>query len=267
VAADLTGKLSRKEREDIARWIAQHLDSAPDPIRSPLTAILEALVEERVPQKQFNQDWRQLGRALGFIPSSERRRSGKVLSGVGRGHKRRNQSQRELLEAEREHALALKERYDDLQEKQQEKIDKVNRKLRDLADEPDIDERRIIEEAPSVDEIELTEEQKAKNTRAAEEFVDALGKGDGADPALESANETLMCAGVVSTDEEQVFLPVDLPEDVRDEDVVTEQCNVHAASAVNPGNLSGSARSRMNFVISGSLLESKRNSGRLDFKA
>jgi len=162
----------------------------------------------------------QLGRALGFVPSSERRRSGKACSGLGRTPKRKNQGQREVLEAERDHALTLKERYGGLQERQQQKIDEVTRKLRDLPDDLGIDERRIIEEGPLIDEIELTEEQKAKNTQAAEEFVDALGQGDGIDPALESANETLMCGSVVSTDEDQVFLPVELPEDVRDENVV-----------------------------------------------
>lgn len=81
-------------------------------------------------------------------------------------------------------------------------------------------------EAPKVtvdtplEEIPLSEEALAEDLREADATVERLELGNGPDPALQSMTETMMNGSVVSTDADAVSLEAELPEGVRDEDVV-----------------------------------------------
>ncbi len=77
----------------------------------------------------------------------------------------------------------------------------------------------VTEDTP-VEEIELTEEQKAASRAIALKFGAHLLLGDGADPTLQSVNETLMPGGAVVTTEEFEDLVAELPEDLAGATVV-----------------------------------------------
>lgn len=77
----------------------------------------------------------------------------------------------------------------------------------------------VTEDTP-VEEIELTEEQQAAALAIALEFGAHLLLGDGADPTLQSVNETLMPGGAVVTTEEFEDLMAELPTDLAGATVV-----------------------------------------------
>ena len=67
--------LRSNARKQAAQWLAASVASAPEPVRKCLADIVIQLAADNVPQRQFDTGWRQLGRALGFLASTERRRS------------------------------------------------------------------------------------------------------------------------------------------------------------------------------------------------
>ena len=69
-------------------------------------------------------------------------------------------------------------------------------------------------------DIELTEEQRAASRARGLAFGEHLMMGDGAEPELQSVNETLMPGGAVVTGEELESLTVDLPEELANAKVV-----------------------------------------------
>ncbi len=72
-----------------------------------------------------------------------------------------------------------------------------------------------------VEEIELSEEAKAKSAASVELLVEHLERGDGEEsPALQSSTETLMNSSFVSPAEEALHLPAHLLENLVDETVV-----------------------------------------------
>jgi hypothetical protein len=65
---------------------------------------------------------------------------------------------------------------------------------------------------PAVEDIQLTPVEEEDARRTGEEFVKRLVLGNGADPALASANETLMPSGAVQVATERIELPAEVPE-------------------------------------------------------
>ena len=74
----------------------------------------------------------------------------------------------------------------------------------------------LDERPPPVEEIELTDEQKAESKFEAVTLTEQVQFGDGAEPALQNPHEALMSGSVVSAAEESVAVEKQLA----DEDVV-----------------------------------------------
>jgi len=213
-------QLNPEQRKEAAAWLGQQIESAPEFFRPVLRSMLTNLAAGQVSRKQFNTFSRELGRALGIIPSSERRKSGDPLGALTVGARRRPRSERERLEQQLERSNALVERHGELKDRHQTKVDKLNERLKKMADKAD---KNTVPEADidiPLEEIELSEEAKARNKAHAAAVADRMASGDGPDPALRSVAETLMNAAVVTTNEEQVSLEAKLPEGVSEDNVV-----------------------------------------------
>jgi len=213
-------QLSFEQRKEAVAWFAKHLASAPECVRSCLEESLAFLTVGSVSQNQFNIHWRQLGRAFGFIPSSEKRRSGALLETFKKRPTGKPQNERERLEQEREQSKTRADRYADLEKKQLDKLARLEERLRRMSKDPQMDDEDEITIDTPVEEIELSEQSQAESAEYAEQFVQRLEKGNTSEPSLQSSTESLMNGSVVSFAEEDVSLKAKLPEDVREEDIV-----------------------------------------------
>jgi hypothetical protein len=217
----VNSQLSYEGRKEAAAWLAKHIQSAPAAVRLCLEDVVTSLTAaSQGSQKQFNIHWRQLGRALGLIASSERRPSGNPLSAFKVSGASQSKNERERLEQQRQQVNALMQRYDDLRNKQQNKLTKLSTILAKMAANPETGSMQEIDIDTPLEDIELSEQAKAASAKHAQDFVGRLELGEGRDPALQPATEALMNASVVSTAQDKVSLDVDLPEGVGEEDVV-----------------------------------------------
>ncbi|MFC1610399.1 transposase [Myxococcota bacterium] len=219
---DSIAKLSLEQRKEIIGWLAAHIETAPAPFRPLLESILDQLTAAQISKKDFNAHSRKLARVLGLVPSSERRRSsGNPLAGLKTSSRRRPKNKWERLKEEPDKSDALAQYHQALVGSHIDKRDKLDERLRGMVDESDTTQGQEIDFDTPVEEIEISEERRAQISQESKELVRRLELGDGeADPALRSATESLMNASVVSTDEDQVLLEAELPEDVSEEDVV-----------------------------------------------
>ena len=94
----LLEELNPEQRQQAAAWLEQQIESAPEFFRPVLKSMLANLAAGQVSKKQFNTFSRQLGRALGIIPSSERRKSGDPIGALKVVPARKPRSERERLE-------------------------------------------------------------------------------------------------------------------------------------------------------------------------
>lgn len=180
--------------------------------------LVSLLTAARVPQKDFNAYSPQLALALGLIASSERRRSGKPLEPFRTGPRRMPKNEREALEQEIDRLNARADRHADWERQQLAKAERLKEKLKAMPNDEDKWPGLTVD--TPVEEIELSEEEKAESKAEAAAFVKHVQLGDGADPALQSPAEALMNGSVVSTAEESVTVEVELPEGLREENVV-----------------------------------------------
>ncbi len=214
----LIGKLSIEQRKATIGWLTASLPSAPADVRAGLEKLLAYLTADRLPQKEFNFYSRQLALALGLISSSERRRSGKPLEPAGTGPHQKPKNERERLVQEIEQGNGRTERYDELKRRQQAKTERLREKLKAMPD--DQDKWADLTVDTPLDEIELTDEQKAEAKAEGDAIAEHLGMGDGIDPTLQAPREALMNGSVVSTAEKSVYLEAELPEGIGEENVV-----------------------------------------------
>ncbi len=156
---------------------------------------------------------------MGIIPSSEKRKSGGPLQGLVSSSKCVFSESRERLLQQRDRSRALAARYTDLQHRHETKAEKIEKKLAKVATSSE-QPQEVSMDVP-VEEIELSEEAKAKSAASVELLVEHLERGDGEEsPALQSSTETLMNSSFVSPAEEALHLPAHLPENLVDETVV-----------------------------------------------
>jgi hypothetical protein len=213
-------QLNAEQRQEAAAWLEQELESAPEFFRPVLKSMLTHLAAGQVSQKQFNAFSRQLGRALGFIPRSEKRKSGDPLGPLKAGVTGKPKNERERLEQQLERSNSLVDRHDELRDRHQAKVDELSERLKKMADEADENAVPEIDVDTPLDEIELSEEVVARRKERTAATVERMASGGGADPALRSVAESLMNAAVVTPNEEQVTVEAELPEGVREENVV-----------------------------------------------
>lgn len=218
VNESLIVKLSLEERKETIAWLSACVESAPAKVRVGLMALLSCLTATKLTQKDFNFYSRQLALALGLIPSSERRRSGKALEPVGGGRRPPPKNEREKLERDIEDSEARSERYDAMGKQQQSKADRLKEKLEAMSNEND-SHAEITVDTP-VEEIELSASEKAESKAYAVTFGKRLALGDGRDETLSASREDLMSGSVVSTYDEHLYLEAPLPEDVDEENIL-----------------------------------------------
>ena len=223
-------KLSVEQRRQVAAWIEANLASAPDVVRAFLTLHLKYLATDNDPRRQLDVAWRELRRALGITPSSERRRSGDPLASLPSDQPAlaTAKNERAWLEHQEGRSGRLGDWHAGLSTRHHGRRRRLQEKLAKLPPEPkegrpmppnDLAEQEITEETP-LEEIELTEAQKAEAKAYGAMFVEHLKQGNGADPVLASVNETLMPGGAVLAQEAQVSLAAELPEELVDADLV-----------------------------------------------
>jgi len=211
-------KLSIAERKETIAWLAVSANTAPAKVRPGLCALLSLLTAARVSQKDFNTHARQLAIALGLIASSERRRSGKSLEPSGASAYRKPKNEREAIEQEIARLNARADRHAERERRQKAQAARWVEKLKAMPNDQDKWPGLTVD--TPLEEIELSEEEKAESKAEAAAFVEHIQLGHGADPALQSPAEALMSGSVVTTAEESVAVPVELPEGVSEENVV-----------------------------------------------
>lgn len=213
-------ELSVEQRQQVAAWIEDNSERLPEPVRVFLALHQKYLAAAADIRRPFDSAVRQLRRALGITPSSERRRSGNPLGSIPQGRAGGVKDERARLEQQFDRTVRLRDWHHGLNRRHDGKAERLRKRLARLPKEhAHVNEQEIAEETP-VEEIELTEEQKAESARVAREFGERMLLGNGADPVLQSVNETLMPGGAVLANEEQVSLAAELPAELADATVV-----------------------------------------------
>jgi len=226
--------LTAQQRHEVDAWIEAHLSELPDSVADFLTlhrAYLSAGTDLR---RRFNENLRQLRLALGITPSSERRRSGRPLASVPGGAASRSLTPRQRLEEKHDRSERLGGWHNDLHKKHEDRAKRIEERLAKMEpDPPPSSSTRQAREEPRAEalkqeitidtplsEIELTEEQQAESRARGVELADHMMMGEDVDPALQSAQETLMSGGAVVSHEEMEHLAAHLPRELANATVV-----------------------------------------------
>jgi len=220
-------ELSAEHRREVASWIALNLLSLPEPVRLFLAPHQKYLAAGGDLRRQFDATCRELRRALGITPKSERRRSGNPLASLPRGSARSAKTEQARLEEQLDRSVRLSGWHAGLETRHHGQATRIEEKLAKMKTSPTTDQEPeaspthydAIDVTPLL-EIELTQEQQAAAAAIGLQFGAHLLLGDGADPTLQSVNETLMPSGAVVTIEEFEDLLAELPEDLANAKVV-----------------------------------------------
>jgi len=209
-------ELDDDKRRAIAAWFSANGDSLPTEVRELLTILEPYLAAQQSLTKKLDATMRDLRRALGFTPSSEKRRhsasasdklppvpptpqvtldpAAKIEQRIARGHH-------------------LAKWHQDKQRKQRQRIKRLKEKLAKMV----IDKKSKSEtkatprEVEPLEDVERTPEEAAQDARAIDLFGDHLRQGGAPDPSMLSVNETLMPAGAVLQTTEQHSVAAEIP--------------------------------------------------------
>jgi hypothetical protein len=230
-----TTPLSAEQRREVDAWIGAHLIEVPESVAVFLTLHRQYLTAGQDLCRRFNETLRQLRRALGITSSSERRRSGSPLSAVPGTEPAGATTAQEQLEQQRDRSHRLGDWHADLRERHGRRANRIEERLakmktdppapvaaqQDKPVEPESPEplQEVTEDTP-VEQIELTEEERARARACGVELADHLEMGQEPDPALTSVTETLMPGGAVVTDAEMAHLAASLPAELAGAKVV-----------------------------------------------
>ncbi len=220
-------ELSTEQRHEVASWIALNQASLPEPVRVFLALHSKYLGSDGDLRRHFDATVRELRRALGITPSSERRRSGSPLSSLPPEKARPAQTEEERLEEQLDRTVHLQGWHAELKKRHHRNAKRIKNRLTKVKaaaatvreQEPPMSSQEVTDETP-VEDIELTPEELAECQASARQLGEHMLMGDGTDPALQSVNETLMPGGALVTTEEHEDLRVNLPEDLADALVV-----------------------------------------------
>jgi len=223
-----TVKLSREDREMIVAWFQRYEQSLPEPVRRLLAEPLARLRSEGCSDKVFKVYGRQLARALGLIPSSERRRpSGRPLGNAKTGRGSRDRSGPATATPNQDQGGAEVQTFlgQARCENVLEDFEQTTSEEKHVTKEGALDEGKGSTQAAGETDAcsaprELSPEKRAEIAAEAAAFIKRAQFGDGEDPAFIPAGESLMNADVVCVDEDNVLVPAVLPEGVEEKDVV-----------------------------------------------
>ena len=211
-------ELSAEDRRDVAAWIETNGPDLPEPVRHFLAIHQPYLAAEGDLRRALNAAIRDLRRALRVTPSSEKRRSaGSALGKLPPANQSGGTSARDVIEEKIARGRQLADWHDGLNERHNERVGRLEERLARMPIEKmNEDDKQDEDRIPELHEIELTDEQRARNKAVADRFVEHLVQGDGPDPSLMSVNETLMPGGSVLVSNEEVFVPAEVPEELAD---------------------------------------------------
>ena len=209
-------RLTATAAREIVAWFDGD-DSIPEHVRAYLKPLRDFLAANPDPQAFSRSQLTSFLRAMGITASSEKLRSGRPLDDVPKAASSQQLTAGQRRIAKLERARRLGEWHRELQDKHARQAEKLEAKIATQPpDEPSIDgeSKSTFEQpaVPSLDEIELTDEQKAQGAADTEALVANLQLGDGPDPRMAPANETLMPSGTVLHEEQQISIPAILPE-------------------------------------------------------
>jgi len=217
--------LSEAQRHEVSEWISRHEAELPESVRIFLTAHQRYLSSGQDLDRKFEETYRELRRAMGITPSSERRRSGAPLESAPRGGEKNTGDARERLAAKLKRSdhlghwhMELSDRHDQNSRRMTERLKKMSEEAQGI-DRLSTEELAIAEEM-SLEEIELTPEQKAAAAKGGKEFVAHLEEGEGFDPEFQSVNEALMPEDTVVTTTHAEHLVLETSEELVDAKVV-----------------------------------------------
>jgi len=224
MVARTTAALTPKQRREVAGWIESNRESLPESVRIFLDVHLGYLATEGGIERKLCAAIRELRRAMGIVPSSERRKSGSPLSALPPVGKAAWKSERERLEALAERSSLLTDWHVALVASHTDKVRRIKERLARMASQTPIEGPPQQDEVPlediPVEEFELTEEQKAETKRQSKKFVEHVTLGNGLDPSFQSVHETLMPGGAAIAAEQHEYLDVVVPKELARAEVV-----------------------------------------------
>ena len=185
--------ISPEQRAEIAKWVKEHASELPDGVRIVLEQsehLFSALEGSSYQVSKILMQWR---RAMGIIPSSERRKSGDPIgpNKQADGLKPEGVQGNKETPSERSHRLSNWHR--NLSRRHKRKAKKLKKKE---------------DQMTKVEDIELDADDVAELEKEQQEFLERLKLGEKVDPALESATQTLMAGAEVSVQESMELLSV-----------------------------------------------------------
>lgn len=224
--------VSPEQRQAVVSWLQTQVAEMPEELRSIASQLIDELALPKS-SSQAKRTWLQLGRALGIVPSSEKRRSSRPTGGARGGSKPKPKTEIERLKQEIESSETELERDMAKRNRKQRKKARLKRRLKKLlgqqkaqADEQAIageaDEADLldIDENTPDDDIPLTDEDIREIQEAKRATMSRMTLGDGAESALRSPLESLMTASQVATFTKTVPVPATLPPDIDESAVV-----------------------------------------------
>lgn len=229
-------ELNAEQQKEIVAWIDQNCATFPEPVRVFLEFHHQYLAAEGNTYQSFNSIYRELRRALGITPSSEKRPSNSSSVLIPPNNQVNNQGGeidlREKLENELARTTHLTGWHGKLRNCHKKKAKRIKERLAKMSKDPknsnsnpgtDFEsELKILQNTP-VEEFLLTEEEEAQSLAEAKAFASNVARGTGPDPRLKSTNETLMPSSLVAFEDElPVELPVVIPEDLANAKVIKE---------------------------------------------
>jgi hypothetical protein len=220
-------ELNAEQCREVAAWIEATREGCPAVVRDflDLHRTYLAAGEGDPLRRKLEAAWRELRRALHLTRSSEKRRtSGRPLDGLPGAEPLPKTSERERLEARLARLQQLSSWHQGLKQRHDDHYERTVKRLSKMPKEKTIP-AQVAEELQPLEEIELTEEQRAETAAVTARLVEHMTAGEGAaDPALQSADETLMPPNAVLVEDEQVNVPAQVPEGLAEAKVVKTLC-------------------------------------------
>jgi hypothetical protein len=214
--------LGAEERQHIAAWFKEVSASLPEPVRAYLSLQLKYLEADGDAAKQFASMVQLLRREMGITPSSERRHSGAPLAGLPSKDAGAPASQEERLEQGLARSHQLGDWHEGLKKRHENTAERLEAKLARMKDERMVpDPKAELEELGRVEDVELTEEEKAEGKAAGERFSVHLLEGRGTEPLLSPPIETLMPGAAADVEEQHVPLAAIVPPELSAAKVIT----------------------------------------------
>lgn len=208
---------------EVAAWLDEHGAELPDTVRVFMEMHQAYLVGTSGAAKALATVFRELRRALGITPSSEKRPSGRPLDGLpkpeGSHDEGAVQGKRAALEAKRDESLRLGGWHDGLHQRHDGRVKSIEEQLARLP--PDETSAEALAERITLESIQLSPEQKAESAARGKRYAENLVAGGGkVEPELAATDERLMPEGAVLTLDDTVPLEAQVPEGLAAAEVV-----------------------------------------------